>query len=159
MRKINNFYESLPGYFCFGCSHNNPHGLQMTFFLDGEEIHSTWEPQPRFQGYNNVLHGGIQATLMDETASWLVQVVLQTAGVTSRLEIKYKKPVPTHRGPITLRARLTEKKRNLAFIHVDLFGPDTRLCSEAEVIFYTFSREYSHQQLGFPENPDFFVEE
>lgn len=159
MRKIKNPYDKTSGYYCFGCSHDNPHGLQMTFYEDGEELFCKWDPQPRFQGYNNILHGGIQATLMDETASWLVYVKMITSGVTSRLDIKYKKPVPTNRGEITLRGKITEIKRNLAFIEIQLFDPDMQLCSSAEAVFFTYSKEYSVKNLGFPEHPQIYEDE
>lgn len=156
MRKIKNPYEVIPDYYCFGCSKDNPHGLQMDFYEDGDEMVCKWDPQPRFQGYNNILHGGIQATLMDEIASWLVYVKLITSGVTSKLEIKYSKPVPTNKGGIELRAKLVEMKRNLAFIHIDLFDPEGTRCSQADAVFYTYTREYSEKNLGFPEHPDIY---
>jgi acyl-coenzyme A thioesterase PaaI-like protein len=48
----------------------------MTFFDDGEGIVSNWGPKEGYQGYDKVLHGGIQATLIDEIASWVVYVRL-----------------------------------------------------------------------------------
>ena len=95
MKKISNPFEKSENYNCFGCSQNNKFGLQMKFFEDEDEIVTFWQPQNRFQGYNFVLHGGIQATLMDEIASWVVFIKLKTAGVTSKMEIRYKKPVYT----------------------------------------------------------------
>ena len=65
----------------------------MTFFEDGDEIISTWEPKPQFEGYHGVLHGGIQATIMDEIASWVVYVKVKVAGVTSSMNIHYHKPI------------------------------------------------------------------
>jgi len=67
----------MAGYQCFGCAPHNHNGLQMSFAEDGEYVVSEWEPKDYFQGYYNVLHGGIQATLMDEIASWLVQIKLK----------------------------------------------------------------------------------
>jgi acyl-coenzyme A thioesterase PaaI-like protein len=89
---------------------------------------------------------------MDEAASWLVYSKMQTSGVTSKLDIKYKRPVPTDKGAIKVRARLKEMKRNLAFIHVQLTDADDNLCSEADAVFYTYTREYSIKHLGLPEN-------
>ncbi len=74
MKKIRNPYVDLKGYNCFGCSPNNIQGLHMHFEEHGEKIISEWTPKMQFQGYKNVLHGGIQATLMDEIASWCVQI-------------------------------------------------------------------------------------
>ena len=91
-RKIINPFAGRSGYNCFGCSPDNKLGLQLSFLNEGEYIVARWLPQPQFQGYHNLLHGGIQATLLDEIASWYVYARLHTAGVTSRLAVRYRKP-------------------------------------------------------------------
>ncbi len=158
MKKISNPYKKMKGYQCFGCSPNNLNGLQMAFAEDGEYMVSEWEPKDYFQGYYNILHGGIQATLMDEIASWLVQVKLKTAGVTSTLNVRYKKPVPTDKGIIRLRARLTDQHRNLATIHVELFCPENELCAESDIVYYTYSHEVAVNRLHYPDHKEFFEE-
>ena len=155
-KKIKNPYNGLPGYNCFGCSRNNAMGLQMEFYYDGEKLISKWTPQPQYQGYNNILHGGIQATLMDEVASWLVYATMHTSGVTSRLDIKYKKPVATDKGAITLQATLKEIKKNLAYISIVLMNADEVVCAEAEAVFFTYPREYCIKNLGFPEDAELY---
>ena len=87
MRKIINPYEKLEGFECFGCSTKNNIGLNLDFFEDGEYVISRWKPRIVLQGYKGILHGGIQATLLDEVASWVVYVKAKTAGVTSRIDI------------------------------------------------------------------------
>jgi acyl-coenzyme A thioesterase PaaI-like protein len=156
MKKIANPYRNLEGYYCFGCAPQNQNGLHMQFFEEGEAIVSEWEPKNYFQGYYQVLHGGIQATLMDEIASWLVQVKLKTAGVTSQMTIRYKKTVPINRGNIRLRARLTGKRRNLADIRVELFGPDGSLCAEGDFVYFTFPEEVAREKLHYPGHKAFF---
>jgi len=47
------------------------------------------------------------------------------------MNVRYKKPVSTDRGIIRLRAKLTGQHRNLAEIHVELFGPENELCAES----------------------------
>ena len=72
MKKIINPWEGLDGYMCFGCAPNNPLGLHMEFFEDGDDIVAFWKPQGTYQGWLRTLHGGIQTTLMDELAGWVV---------------------------------------------------------------------------------------
>lgn len=111
MIKLKNPYAEFPGYNCFGCSPHNPIGLRMEFFQKDDEIVSTWSPDKDFQGFHDVLHGGIQATMMDEIASWVVFILLETAGLTYRLQSTYRKPVRISKGEITLKAKLKEQKR------------------------------------------------
>lgn len=150
-KKISNPFRHYEGYNCFGCSPNNPIGLHMEFIEVGDELISTWDPAPNFQGWYNVLHGGIQSTLMDEIASWVVFVKLKTSGVTSQLEVKYKKAVPSNMGAITIKAHLVEMKRNIAIVDVKLFGPDNELCTVATVKYFTFPQEVAKEKLWYPE--------
>jgi acyl-coenzyme A thioesterase PaaI-like protein len=151
-KKISNPFRNYDGYNCFGCSPNNPIGLHMEFIEEGDELISTWDPAPNFQGWYNVLHGGIQSTLMDEIASWIVFVKLKTSGVTAQLEVKYKKAVPSNMGSIKLRARLIEMQRNIAIVDVKLYGPDNELCTTATVKYFTFPQEVAKEKLWYPES-------
>ena len=78
------------GYNCFGCSPNNPFGLRMEFYEDGDELSVRGNRARSLPGFHDILHGGIQATMMDEIASWVVLVKMDTAGVTYRLNTRYK---------------------------------------------------------------------
>lgn len=49
MKKIINPWEGLDGYMCFGCAPNNPLGLHMEFFEDGDDIVAFWKPQGTYQ--------------------------------------------------------------------------------------------------------------
>lgn len=82
MIKLKNPYAEFKEYNCFGCSPTNPSGLRMEFHEEGENIVSRWNPGHDHQGFHDLLHGGIQATMMDEIASWVVFMKLDTVGVT-----------------------------------------------------------------------------
>lgn len=158
-RKIRNPFTGHQGYNCFGCSPDNPIGLRLNFVDEGEIITAKWQPNLDLQGYNNVLHGGIQATLMDEIASWYVYVKLKTAGVTSKLDVKYKKPVYVTGGPILLKARLKEHRRNLADIHTELFDSHQLLCAEGTIQYFTFPEKIARDKYFYPEAKDFYFGE
>ncbi len=150
MKKINNPFLDRPGYRCFGCSPANAIGLHMHFYEEGDMVVSEWEPRPEFQGYDNVLHGGIQATLMDEIASWTIYVKASTGGVTRRLETKYRHPVFTDRGSLTLKARVTSSARRIVTVAVQLFDHEGKLCSEGEVDYFTFPEDMARDKLNYP---------
>ncbi len=149
-RKIINPFPGNDGYYCFGCDPNNHHGLRLEFLDEGEWVSARWTPRDFFQGYKNVLHGGIQSTLMDEIASWYVYAKLKTAGVTSKMEIRYKKPVYVNRGDITIRAKLIAMNRNLADFHVELLDHEKKLCAEAMVQYFTFNQKIARERFWYP---------
>ena len=105
-RKMYNAYADLEGYNCFGCSPTNPYGLKCKFVDEGEYITCHWVPSENYQGFFHVLHGGIQATLIDEIASWAIFSHEKTAGVTTEMQVKYRRPVRTDQGEIWLRAKV-----------------------------------------------------
>ncbi len=150
MIKLKNPYAEYPGHNCFGCSPHNLTGLKMEFFKEGDEIVSTWSPGKDFQGFHDILHGGIQATMMDEIASWVVFIMLETAGVTCQLNTKYRRPVRISKGDITLRARLDRQHRRVATIEVTLMDGEGTLCSESVVDYFIMSREKAEKEMHFP---------
>lgn len=158
MKKISNPFASFPGYNCFGCSMNNSIGLRMQFFEDGDEIISEWHPNPDYQGWNSILHGGIQSTLMDEIASWFVFVKLKTFGVTSRINVLFRKPVLIEKGNIILHARLSEIKRNIAFIYVSLFDGEGQLCTDGTIQCYTYEKDKPIGNMKYPGHEKFINE-
>ena len=156
MKKIKNPYPKLSEYNCFGCSPDNPCGLKMNFYEDGEYIISRWTPQINFQGYINVLHGGIQTTLMDEIASWLVQVKIKTSGVTMKLESRFVKPVLMNKGEILLKAKLIEERKRFAKVFVQLFDSDNIMCTEATITYFVFPENIAKKEFNFPEHKEFY---
>ncbi len=148
--QIKNPFYQLEGYNCFGCSPDNKLGLRMNFRVEGDAVVCDWEPQDHLQGWVGVLHGGIQATLMDEIASWFVFVKLQTAGVTSKMEVKLIKPVKMDMAPFRLRATLQEMKRNIAMIQVELFMNDGTLGAEAIMHYFTYPQNIASSKLFYP---------
>ena len=81
-RKIRNPFDADQNM-CFGCGPNNHAGLRLTFEEDESKLYASWEPEACFQGYINVLHGGIIATLLDEAGAWCIYVKAGTSGVTA----------------------------------------------------------------------------
>ena len=149
MKNIINPCKWLEGYNCFGCAPNNEAGIKMEFYEDGDEVVSIWKPRPEYQGWINTLHGGIQAVLMDEICAWVILRKLQTTGVTSKMETRYRKSVSTTDSHIVLRASIKEVKRNIVIIEAKLYNKDGEVCTEAVCTYFTFSHEKSKDEMLF----------
>jgi uncharacterized protein (TIGR00369 family) len=150
MMKLSNPYAGAPGYGCFGCSPTNQSGLRMEFFKEEDEIICKWDPEEHFEGFHDVLHGGIQATMMDEIASWVVMVMLDTAGVTYELTSRYRKPVKISKGLITIRAKLVKQQKRIAEIEARLYDGDGQLCSESLAKYFVLPREKAVAEFHYP---------
>mgnify|MGYP001509673569 FL=1 len=151
MKRIINPWRGMDGYRCFGCDPRSEQGLRMEFYEDGDRIVSRWKPRPEFQGWVDTLHGGIQATLADEISSWVVFRKFQTSGVTSRMEVRYLKPIHTSEDHITLQATVVRQRRNIVDIEVKILNSQNQLCTEALCIYFLFPKEKAHEEFHFCE--------
>ena len=78
---------------CFACGQRNSWGLRMVFRREGNRVRADFRPEERHQGFPGVVHGGIIASLLDETLgrtgalrrAWLM---------TGKLDIRYQQPAP-----------------------------------------------------------------
>ena len=152
MRKIINPYaqSGRESYQCFGCSPKNPIGLQLEFWQDGNGVNAKWMPRKSLEGFVNILHGGIQATLLDEIASWAVQTRCKTVGVTSSMEISYRRPVLISAGEISLRATIREAGSRMAVVDAELLGNDGKLCASAVIKYFLFNPEKAAAEYFYP---------
>jgi uncharacterized protein (TIGR00369 family) len=157
MRKIHNAYADIAEYHCFGCSPTNPIGLKLKFWEEGEWIYAKWTPDKWYEGYLNMLHGGIQATLLDEIADWVIIAKLATSGVTKNLNITYVKPVFVNQGEITIRAKLLSQTGNTVTTYAELADKENIVRSYAEIEYFVFPQEIAKQKYNFP-NPEAFFE-
>lgn len=151
MKKIRNPWLPLlkEGYNCFACSPENPHGLKMEFWEDGDELVSLWHPSSDYEGWLGTLHGGIQSTLIDEIGGWWIGRKLQLSAMTTNLQVKFRKPVPSSpETTIELRCRLKEQKRAFVVMEVTL-SIDGEIHTSAELTYYCFSKSVSENEFRF----------
>ena len=144
-----NPYIGRADYHCFACAPHNPLGLRMRFWREGRFVVCHWQPQPHYQGYHDVLHGGIQATLMDEIASWTIFVQLGVAGITTGLQIEYLSAVDT-RTALTVRGSLRSADRRTALIDTTISQRVDTPCTTAICRYRLFSASLARERLGYP---------
>lgn len=94
---------------CFGCGADNPIGLHLPW----DAVEPAGRPEryaaglvldARHQGGPGLAHGGIVSAALDEAMGILAQHVAFPS-VTARIEVRYRRPVPTGR-QLRLEARL-----------------------------------------------------
>lgn len=78
---------------CFACGKENPAGLRMEVtFTPEETARCEITLDRRYQGWKEVIHGGIVTTLLDEVMAYAV-LEFVGQGVTTGIEVRYAKPV------------------------------------------------------------------
>ncbi len=99
--------------YCLCCGEKNPMGFKMKFRFEGEKILSETVIPKEYQGFNDVVHGGILGTLLDELMVNLYWLKGEKA-VTVEYQVRLKAPCPTQK-KVLLSAWPIEAKRNLHF--------------------------------------------
>ena len=97
------------GGMCFGCSRENTAGLRLRFFRDGDGVRCETTVKPAFQGAPTVVHGGIQAVLLDETCCAAAYFITDQFVVTGELNLRYRRPCPVDR-PLVITARIVGRE-------------------------------------------------
>ncbi len=103
--------RKLQGHHCFACGTDNPIGLNMDFYRMEDMVCSDIMLERNHEGWENMAHGGILSTLLDEVMSWTVLYFKRTFLVTRNMEIKYIKPVPLQI-PLTARGKILNEPGN-----------------------------------------------
>jgi len=115
--------------YCFVCGPKNPSGLRLGFSFDGKRVTTRFIPRREHQGYMNILHGGIIATLLDEAMVKLA-IALGMPAVTARLNIRLRRPVEIGE-EITVTAGITEDTRKILTAYARAVTGDGTLVADA----------------------------
>ena len=82
---------------CLVCGLKNPLGLKTFFYeLENKELLALFTPREEHQSYPGRMHGGIAATILDESIGRAIMTHYDEDiwGVTLEFTSRYKKPVP-----------------------------------------------------------------
>jgi acyl-coenzyme A thioesterase PaaI-like protein len=78
---------------CFACGARNAEGLGLVFHQENGAVVTTFTGDVRHQGFPGIVHGGIIATLLDETLERL-GVLEGRWLMTGRLEMRFRRAAP-----------------------------------------------------------------
>jgi len=97
---------------CFACGQDNPTGLRLHFEVDesARSIKTIFNPQKIHQGYQDVVHGGIISTILDEAMTKLAFALGYNA-VTAKLTVRFKRPLMVGESVVVTGRLVKEAKR------------------------------------------------
>lgn len=116
--------------FCFLCGHLNEHGLKLDFVPDAETLTVLWRAEKRFQGYADVLHGGIISAILDEVMINLPWKLHDAPVTTAELNVRFRKPAPIG-VELRFQAFVVERGRRLWQLRSECRDADGVLYAEA----------------------------
>jgi acyl-coenzyme A thioesterase PaaI-like protein len=139
------FQDYMDDNVCFGCGIHNAEGLQIKSFWEGEECICNWNSEEKYNGWQNLLNGGVLATLVDchcmaaatsyaykleHERSWHSEPTYRYA--TGTMTVKYLRPTPNDKA-IQLRAQVIEVKGKKTTVHCTVWVAGVQT-AEADVI-------------------------
>ena len=121
---------------CFVCGMKNDFGLKARFYdTEDNEVVVYFTPRDEHQSYPGRLHGGIAAAILDEVVGRAMQTIDPDIwGVTTDLEIKYRKPLPLN---CELKAvgRITESNRMMFEGTGEILTPEGEVAVSAHGLY------------------------
>ena len=133
------------GNVCWVCGNDNPHGLFIKSYWDGDESVCTWKAQDFYTaGWPSVLNGGIISGVIDchcvltAMAAYYkdqpkeIQDAPPYAFATGYLKVEFLNPTPIDK-PIQIRAHIQEFHERKALVTCSLYSEDVE-CARGEVL-------------------------
>ena len=117
---------------CFACGQDNPIGLRLLFEVDGlaRSIKTVFTPQKIHQGYQDVVHGGIISTILDEAMTKLAFALGYNA-VTAKLTVRFKKPLMVGE-TVVVTGKLTKEAKRAMEAEAVAVKDDGTIIAEAQ---------------------------
>lgn len=108
-------FRELPHtHSCFVCGESNPAGLNLRFETNGQVVQARFVPRPEHVGFRETVHGGLIATVLDETMVWACAVRTQKFAFCAELNMRYLRPVRPGQ-PLLLCGELLANRRDRIF--------------------------------------------
>ncbi len=124
---------------CFACGKKNPCGLKLTFKFENGKTISRFSLKNIYQGWQNIAHGGIVATILDEAMAWAV-MRLGISAVTAKLNVRYKHPTPIGESLKVIGEVIRQEGRALQ-TRAELLDERNMLLAEAEAVYMEVGSE------------------
>jgi uncharacterized protein (TIGR00369 family) len=119
---------------CFICGRNNPVGLYLQFFDNGEdEVYCEYTVPDQYQSYPGIVHGGILASMLDEVVGRVAIIGdHHHFMVAVKLQVLYRHPVPVET-PIKVQGKILRMSRRLGKAQGQIILPDGTIACEASM--------------------------
>jgi uncharacterized protein (TIGR00369 family) len=142
---------------CFACGKNNPEGLHMKFYADEKYVFSNVYLTETKKGWEQIVHGGIISTILDEIMAWTAIYFTKQFMLTKTININYLTPL-TIDSHVKAVGWIEEQKGNKEIIMKgQLYNKDNKLCAESTGNFALFSKKLAKRlKLMTPETIDQF---
>ena len=121
---------------CIICGMNNELGVKAPFY-EGEDgtLISRFTYKPEHQSYPERVHGGMITCMLDELAGRVIWTVEpDILAVTTKIEVRFRKPVPYNEELIGTAKLITNSKRGYTAI-AKIMSQEGKVLADADVTY------------------------
>jgi len=130
---------------CFGCGKENPIGAKLKFYEDSENsLQTTFTAPETWCGWGEIIHGGLQAVLLDEISAYTAISLLSIYGLTVKAEIEFFHPVYVNE-KLVIKSKIEEVKGKDILISSSIMTEDGMICTKGFFTFRTIQKEKLEQ--------------
>jgi uncharacterized protein (TIGR00369 family) len=116
--------------YCFVCGPKNSIGMKLVFSFDGKTMSTVYTPPKEHQGYKNIVHGGLIATLLDEVMVKLA-IELGQLAVTAQMDVRLKKAARVGE-KIIVSAEIVKDSRKILEAYAQAVTEDNVIIADAK---------------------------
>ncbi|OBG89897.1 thioesterase [Mycobacterium sp. 1164985.4] len=125
---------------CMGCGPQNPYGLQLMVYRDGDLVYGDVTFDERHIGAPGLAHGGAVAAACDDLLGFTLWIA-GTPAVTRSLTVEYLLPVPLHQ-PHRVAAHIASRDGRALHVMGTGTGSDGVTRFTASAVFITVSADH-----------------
>lgn len=115
--------------YCFVCGRLNPIGLRLNFSYFDNKISADFIPLKKYQGYKDIVHGGIISSILDEA-----MIHAAIAGgkhvLTAEISVRFKSPLFVNEKAV-VEAEIIKSGKRLIEAAASLKKSDSQIIAEA----------------------------
>ncbi len=156
LEKIENPFIEFPNYNCFACSPFNEMGLKLEFYKNHTQVISFYNAPEHHSGLPKVMHGGLTGVLMDELMFWAIFVFYEKIAFTTKIEVNYKKYIPTNE-KITITGRVKENKKRIFKANADIKNEQGEILADSNGTYFLADLQTVQKTFGVDYIPDDFI--
>jgi uncharacterized protein (TIGR00369 family) len=126
-------HTSIHNQSCFVCGNENPYGLHLYFKFINQKAIGVFHPNICYQGYANVLHGGIISTLLDGAMNRILMFHDKFAR-TGKLSIRFTKETNIN-DPLFVIGEIVQIRKHFAVTKGEIRNRKKELVAVGEATF------------------------
>lgn len=105
---------------CLVCGRDNPHGLKLDFFVsDANVVTAKFVPAIHHCGFEGIVHGGMLATVLDETMTWSATWSIKRFCLCAEMTIRLRQSASAE-SPLFIESRPSSIRSKLIEVHAEI---------------------------------------